>query len=119
MTETPYPPIELYDHEVDQISKIWGELRQKHQKSYRNYGQVENEIKGRFADAGFAVAVNWFSYTIDGKQGEGASPEVTIIGRLDKHQFDHDRQVREVTSNILDLPGQEGVIKTDGHGHQH
>ncbi len=130
---TPNQPIELLDSEVDRIQAVWDLLRKKHQKSYRNYADVEDEIKGRFADIGFVVVVNWFKYTIDGKPGEGASPEVTIVGRCDpKHQFDHDQQVREVTSNILGLPDQEGVIRTDDgqafkkfregggdHGHHH
>lgn len=115
---TPPQPIELLDSEVDTIQRVWDTLRARHQKSYKNYGSVEDEIKGRFADAGFVVAVNWFRYTIDGKLGEGASPEVTITGRCDpKYVFDHDRQVREVTSNILNIPGQEGVIRTDGNKH--
>jgi hypothetical protein len=130
----PRQPIELYDHEVDQIQGVWDELRARHQKSTRNFNAVEREIVGRFADAGFVVHVNWYSYEIDGVPQEGASPEVTIVGRCDpKHEFDHDRQVHEVTANVLDIPGQEGVIKTDaggvfrdfregnshGHGHQH
>jgi hypothetical protein len=129
----PRPPIELYDHEVDRIQKVWDLLRERHQKSTRNYDTVEREIVGRFAEAGFVVHVNWFAYSLDGIPQEGASPEVTIVGRCDpKHEFDHDQQVHEVVSNILDIPGQEGVIKTDdggvfkdfregghGHGHQH
>lgn len=115
---TPSQPIELLDSEVDQIQKVWDLLRKKHQKSYRNYVGVESEIKGRFADIGFVVTVNWFKYAIDGQVGEGASPEITIVGRVNSgHQFDHDQQVKEVTSNILGLPGQEGVIRTDGNKH--
>lgn len=132
----PRPPIELYDHEVDQIQKVWDQLRDRHQKGFRNFDAVEREITGRFADEGFIVQVNWYRYEIDGVPQDGsAMPEVTIVGRCDpKHEFDHDQQVHEVTSNVLDLPGQEGVIKTDdgdafrkfregggdhGHGHSH
>jgi hypothetical protein len=129
----PRPPIDLYDHEVDAVQKIWDQLRDRHQKTFKNYDQVEREIVGRFAEAGFVVHVGWYRYAIGGQVQESAAmPEVTIVGRCDpKHEFDHDQQVHEVTKNILGLPGQEGVIKTDDgqafrrfregdeHGHSH
>lgn len=131
MTEIPRPPIDLYDHEVDRIQKVWDQVRDRHQKGFRNYDAVEREIVGRFADEGFVVHVNWYKYSLDGIPQDGAAmPEVSVVGRCDpKHEFDHDQQVHEVTSNILGLPGQEGVIRTDlgstyresreGHDHQH
>jgi hypothetical protein len=133
VTTVPAPQaIELYDHEVDRIQQVWDRLRDRHQKAFRNYDAVEREITGRFADAGFVVTVSWFSYALDGiPQAGAAMPEVTIVGRCEPHQFDHDQQVAEVTRNVLGIPGQEGVIKTDpggtfrqfresgGHGHHH
>lgn len=119
MTEMSRPPIELYDSEVDAIQRVWDTLRDRHQKSLKNFDQVEREIVSRFADAGFVVHVNWFKYAIDGVEQDGAAmPEITIVGRCDpKQEFDHDKQVAEVTRNILGIPGQEGVIKTDGNRH--
>lgn len=134
MTEVPRPPIELLDSEAERVIRIWDSLRDRHQKVLRNYDAIEREITGRYADEGFVVHVNWYRYSIDGVPQDGAMPEVSIVGRCDpKHQFDHDRQVHEVTSNILGLPGQEGVIRTDqgdafknfraghggGHDHSH
>lgn len=117
MTEVPRPPIELYDSDVDTIQKVWDTLRDRHQKGLRNFDAVEREITSRFADAGFVAHVNWFRYEIDGvPQTDAAMPEVTIVGRIEKHQFDHDKQVAQVTRNVLDIPGQEGVIKTDPGG---
>lgn len=132
----PQQPIDLYDSEVEAIQTVWDTLRDRHQKSFKNYDQVEREITGRFADIGFVVQVGWFRYSIGGEVQEGAAmPEVTIVGRCDpKAEFDHDKQVHEVTSNILEIPGADGVIKTDaggayskfregggdhGHGHSH
>jgi hypothetical protein len=43
-------------------------------------------------------------------------PEVTITDRCERKPFDHDQMVHEVTHNILGLPGQEGVIKTNTPG---
>jgi hypothetical protein len=113
----PTPPIDLYDHEVDAIQRVWDTLRDRHQKATRNYDAVEREIISRFAEAGFVVQVNWYRYSLDGVVQDGAAmPEVSIVGRCEKHEFDHDRQVREVTANILGIPGQEGVIRTDDGG---
>lgn len=124
-------PIDLYDHEIIEIQKIWDVIRDRHQKTYKNYDKVEAEITSRFADAGFVVHVNWHYWMLEGETQEGAMPVITITGRVEKHDFDHDRQVHEVTSNILGIPGQEGVIKTDketlrnflgdqgGHSHGH
>jgi hypothetical protein len=109
--------IDLYDHEIDAIQKVWDQLRDRHQKTYRSYDAVEREIISRFAEIGLVAQVNWYSYKIGGVVQEGAAmPEVTITGRIEKHEFDHDQQVHEVVNNVLDIPGQEGVIKTDQGG---
>jgi hypothetical protein len=56
-----------------------------------------------------------------------AMPEVTITDRCERKPFDHDQMVHEVTHNILGLPGQEGIIRTnkdsytklvEGHAHR-
>jgi hypothetical protein len=131
--ELPPPePIELYDHEILAITEIVNLLAHKHQKERRNYVHLEAEITDRFNEAGFLVYVNWYFWMLDGQTQEGCLPEITVIGRTArKHEFDHDRQVSEVTKNILDIPGADGVIKTDkdtlknflggqgGHGHGH
>jgi hypothetical protein len=119
--------IDVYDHEVDQLIAIQETLMARC-GSLRNYGDFEREIKDRYAEAGFVAQVVWRRYSIDGVPQEGALPDVTIVGRTGRHDFDHDRQVHEVTSNLLGIPGQEGVIRTDqggsfkafrehGHGH--
>ena len=125
--------IEIYDHEIDEVSKVLATLQQRAKEGSRNYGDFEREIRDRFAEIGFVVSVTWHSYAI-GKivQTGSAMPEVTITSRTDpSFQWDPDRQVHEVTANILEIPGQEGVIKTDdggvfkeflkgeGHGHGH
>ena len=68
----PRPPIELYDSDIDRIQQVWDTLRDRHQKSFRNFDAVEREIVGRFADAGFVAHVNWFRYEIDGVPQDGA-----------------------------------------------
>lgn len=126
--------IDLYDHEVLAIERVHLELQDRARAKEHNYNDFEAEIRNRFAEIGFTVDVNWYRFEIDGVEQDGAMPEITITGRADPgHEFDHDRQVHEAVSNILQLPGQEGWIKTDpetigrflggqkgnGHGHRH
>ncbi len=128
---------DIYDHEIAQIIEVRQKLEQRASERSFNYGDFEREIKERYAEIGFTVGVNWHEYSVGGRKVEGsAMPEITVTGRTDEaFRFDPDRQVHEVTSNILELPGQSGVIKTDqggvfknfraggghshGHGHGH
>jgi hypothetical protein len=122
--------LDLYDHEVEEILQLQARLNDKARYGRHNYTDFEREIRERFAGIGFTVEVSWYGFSVGGRPQEGAMPEVTVTGRADdKHVFDKDRQVHEVTRNILDLPGETGVIKTDpdtlrnfregngGHGH--
>jgi hypothetical protein len=128
--------IDIYDTEIDKILGVQAKLQQRASEGSRNYNDFEREIKERFEDIGFTVQVVWHSYAIGRVVQQGsAMPEVTITGRTDpKFQFDPDQQVHEVTANVLGIPGEEGVIKTDlgdsfkhfreghgdgGHGHPH
>lgn len=129
--------LDLYDHEVLLILRVQRELNERAQARQHNYNDFEREIRDRFAKIGFLVNVNWHSYSVDGtEQEDSALPEVTITGRTDdRFRFDPDRQVHEAVHNVLDLPGEEGWIRTDpdtvknflegngghshGHGHRH
>lgn len=123
---------DLYDHEVEEILQLQQLLTDKARYGRHNYTDFEREIRERFAGIGFTVEVSWYGFSRGGQPQEGAMPEVTVTGRTDgKHVFDKDRQVHEVTHNILGIPGEEGVIKADrdtvrnfmegngGHGHGH
>lgn len=111
----PAQPIELYDSDILVIEKIWDALRERYQSLRRNYLAFENEARERFAAAGFLVSVSWFGYAVGGQPQEGAMPEITVTGRCEPHEFDHDKMVHEVTRNILELPGQTAgeTIKAD------
>ena len=122
---------EVHDSEVIAIEKILERLRGRYQKSTRSYQAFEREATDLFGQIGFTVSVNWHRYSVGGVEQEGAMPEISVTGRTTL--FDPDRQVHEVTRNILELPGQDGVIKTDqgdvfksfrsggglDHGHSH
>lgn len=128
--------IDLYDHEVLDILRVQQELNDRARDKRLNYNAFETEIRDRFAKVGFAVDVNWYRFGRERPDGtvaeaeDGAMPEITITGRTESaFRFDPDRQVHEAVHNILDLPGQEGWIKSDpaavrslmkeGHGHGH
>lgn len=99
--------IELYDSDIAQIDVVLQRLSEK-SGTRMNYNHFENEVRDRFSSIGFTTNVNWYTYTVDGKPGEGAMPEITITGRTDPaFTFDPDRQVHEVVNNYLDIPGEE------------
>jgi len=127
--------LDIYDSELEKILAVTALLRERGATKQHNYEAFQREIEGRFADIGFRVEVNWYTFGYEGTPGEvdgSAMPEITITGRILPEAFDRDRQVHEVTRNVLGIPGQEGVIKTDpetlkrflgeqgaGHGHAH
>lgn len=122
--------LDVYDHEVEKIIEVRQYLTEKARYGRHNFIDFEREIRERYAAAGFTVDVSWYEFEVGGQKQDGAMPEVTITGRTAPHVFDQDRQVHEVTNDILGL-GDAGVIKTDpdtvrnflegggGHGHDH
>lgn len=98
--------IEIHDHEILQLERVVEHLNAQRGKM-RDLEDFRREIIERFEEVGFAVhvivnetdqaGVFWFT--------------ISITDRV-SGQFDPDRQVHEVTSDLLDL-GTGGVIKTD------
>ena len=105
--------LDIYDHEVLAIERVLGELNARARNKKLNYNDFEREIRDRFAEIGFEVDVNWYRFSVGGKEQEDAAmPEITVTGRTENSPWDPDRQVHEAVNNILELPGQEGWIKT-------
>lgn len=106
--------IDLYDHEIPKIEGVLDALNRRVGKVVDN---VEDEVDSfveeatnRFAEIGLRVAVLMMPEQADARI---RSPHITINGRTEDHEFDHDRQVHEVTSDILGIaPDGGGVIKT-------
>ncbi len=125
--------LDIHDSEMAQALDVLARLRDRSRFRRHNYNDFDREIREAFAEIGLTVEVNWYGFAVGGQVQEGAMPEVTITGRTDpSFVFDKDRQVHEVTSNVLGLPGEDaGVIKTDrdtvrnflegngGHDHGH
>jgi hypothetical protein len=106
---------DLLDSEVIGIQRVWDALRSRHQKYHRNYRAFEREAGDKFQEIGFIVGITWNEYSVGGVRQEGLMPTIEIRSRCERKGFDRDQMVREVTDNILGLPGQAkgDVIKTD------
>jgi hypothetical protein len=101
--------IDILDSEVLECEKVLEVLKDRAiRHGALNLGHFDNEIKTRFAEIGFAVDVKWWHTNVEGVK----MPEIEIIGRTAKKDFDHDQMRHEVTADILGL-GQGGTIKVN------
>jgi len=114
-----------YDHEILEMETVTRELNAL-RDSRMNPQDFVDMAKEKFAAIGFDVAVNTF-YTGEVKGYHPITQEpmveevkglwsfdITVNGRTEKHEFDHDQMAHEVQSNILQLPGaQPGQIKAE------
>jgi hypothetical protein len=108
---------DLHDSEILQVETILTALQDRYSARSFLLTDYERDAKERFHKIGFAIEVAWFEFAVDGKKVEGAlKPEVTIVGRVDKDEFDHDRKVQEITRNILELDQPSGIIKSEAQG---
>lgn len=106
--------IDLYDHEIPLIEGVLDRLNANVGKVHDNVTEealrFKGEIEERFAEIGLLVGVMMVPEQVDARI---ISPHITINGRMEDHEFDHDRQVHEVTNDILGIaPDGGGVIKT-------
>lgn len=119
---------ELYDEEVLAMEKVIEKikLRLNGRINRSTFGQ---EVRERFNDIGLVVNVAW-GIPEDQVENFKFKPDecvpvlmVDLIGRTHKLDWDPDKQVHQVTNDVLEL-GDGGVIKTpdevhEGGGHQH
>lgn len=113
-----------YDSEVLAMEQVIRQLEEM-RRSPMNPQDFVDRAKDMFAKIGLEADVNFFyagevkgHHPITGEPmveqiPQYWEPEITIKGRIDKHDFDHDQMAREVRSNILQLPGKGGVIKAE------
>ncbi len=106
--------IDLYDSEILAAEKVLEALNEKSGKAVP-LEAFRKEIIGRFEEIGLVVDPKVWTSAL----GEGIFEfEIEIQGRTEPRAFDYDRQVHEVTNDILDLlPNQDkGVIKSTKPG---
>ena len=100
--------MDVHDSEINMIHEILNILRRR-SASVRNYDDFQREIIERFGQIGFVVDVRWYETDQPGV----LMPEINISNRTEKgFHFDRDKQVHEVTNDILGL-GEKGTIKVD------
>lgn len=130
MTETT--TFEPYDSEALELARVARVLNERRLKFNLSDGHqranFRREARQRFEEAGFTVHVNIRGEVdADGNEtGDYYEVEIVPTGRVEKHVFDHDRMVHEVTNDLLER-GEGGVIKSDpdtlrqakDHGHGH
>lgn len=109
---------EIYDTEIIAIQEVLEAMKKRGEQGGTDFGMWDAECQDRFAKIGFKVVINWYRTNVEGV----LIPEITISDRTERHDFDHDRQVAEVTGDVLGF-GEGGVIKTDpsmlGQEHKH
>jgi len=102
------PVIDLYDTEIIEAEKVLDTLSKRNWKQHMDLDAFDREIKDRFAQIGLVVEVKWWHTNVENVK----MPEVEIVGRTERHEFDHDRLRHEVVNDVLEL-GTGGVIKMD------
>jgi len=115
---------DILDSEILQLEAIFADMQYRYGAKAFSVDDFEREAKERcHSQLGLAIDIRWKGVAdATGRILEGvASPEIEIVGRVDKKTFDHDRKVHEVTHDIADL-GTQGVIKSEepargGHPH--
>ncbi len=110
----PVPEFVPYDHEIPLIEGVLAALSQSIGKTYlkddwpRVRDNFEREVEGRFAEIGIVAKVTkWEEDLLDPTYQQ---PTVEMIGRVERHEFDHERQAHEVVNDLLGT-GEGGAIK--------
>lgn len=131
-----------YDSEMADGYKIVAQLQERYGKTSMNPQDFVDYAIEEFAKVGLVVDVKtWSTGTVEGHHpitGEEMVQEVPnlwtfeieIQGRVERHEFDHDRMAHEVQSNLLGLkddgPSQikapanmDEIVKKYTKGHSH
>lgn len=98
--------VDVHDSETLRIEAVIRKLAERQGKTVDLEG-FRKEAVDRFLEIGFKVVVRVYTTNVPGVY----IPDIDIVERLTA--FDPDRQVHEVTQDMLEL-GEGGVIKTGG-----
>jgi hypothetical protein len=102
--------IDIYDHEVVEIDKGPVAWMTRMQGSSMPLDEFVRTAEGKFAEIGFKATVKCFETSEPGTYAF----DIDITGRTHTTgEFDYDRMVHEITTNLLDDPTAEtGFINT-------
>jgi hypothetical protein len=108
--------IDLYDTELKAIDEqVLPPLANQTGKTFladdwpTRRDSFEREVVGRFSEIGIVAKVVGWYVDPDDPLDNAPTPRIEIQGRTERIEFDHDRMVSEVTSDVLGL-GDSGVI---------
>lgn len=95
--------IDVYDSDLVEIAKVYKAIKaRQEERTLRDPVALVREIQERFHAIGFVVHVllrpDYVGLT------PTVTPEISLVGRVEPHTFDHDQMAREVRSGLLDLP---------------
>ncbi|MFH8483151.1 hypothetical protein [Streptomyces sp. NPDC018055] len=115
---------DLLDSEILQLESVFAKMQDHYGAKAFDTEEFTREAKERCHTLGFAVDIRWKRV----KDGTGRildgvlSPEIEIVGRVEKQAFDQDQKVHEVTHDILGINDGPSIIKSDaargGHPHR-
>ena len=98
--------VELNDSDILRLEGVFRRLQERQGQSL-NLDAFRREMVERFYDVGFRVDVKVWSTNVEGVYSFDIEIQERIEGK-----FDPDRQVHEVTNDLLGL-GTGGVIKSE------
>jgi hypothetical protein len=118
--------VNLYDSDIDRIQRGPLAWMRSQEGKHMDLEDFRKTAVAKFADIGLRTNVKCYETNVS----DVYAFEAEIQERLEKRDFDYDRQIHEVVNNYLELPGEEkGFIKTSegmenalnkhGHGHKH
>lgn len=103
--------IDINDSELLRLEKVvnWAKSQQK---TRRDIDQFTRDIREKINAVGFECEVKVMETNEEGVYGF----DIELNGRVGGSSFDPDRQVHEVTRNLLELPGEQtGFIPSKEH----
>lgn len=132
----------IYDSEYAKANELLNKLRDQFYNTSMNPQDLVDRITEEFQRIGLVVDVKtWSTGQVDGhhpitneelvtEDPNRWAFDVELIGRVERHEFDHDRMAAEVQGNILGLqndgPGQirapknlDEIVRQYTKGHTH
>lgn len=111
--------IDVYPSEQNELMILMGAVMKKYEAEYATeevQARMSNEIQGRVREQlGLLCSIEWLPTDInmiDGEYRATLTPTVTVTGRVDNTEMDHERISHEVQDGELD--GVRGKITADG-----
>jgi hypothetical protein len=101
--------LNILDSEVAQLGEVVAWAQRERDKGRTSLEAFRRAVVDKFAEVGFRANVKCYDTTEKGVYAF----DFEILGRVERTEFDFDRMTHEVRSNLLHLPGDHSVIKTD------